>query len=1829
MKKITLIGGISALSLLTFLTGFCLFGGAEGPVGPQGEQGIQGEIGVGIESIERTSQEGVIDIYTITFSNGNKTIFKVTNGKDGQQGIQGIQGEPGVDGHTPVITIQNGFWHIDGVNTEILALGVQGDTGNGISAIELTSQDGLKDIYTITFTNGTTTTFTVTNGQQGLQGIQGEPGKDGHTPVITIQGGYWYIDNESTGVLANGIDGEIGTGISSIKLTSTEGLVDTYTITFTDGTYTTFTVTNGKDGKDGEDGLQGIQGEPGKDGHTPVITIQGGYWYIDDESTGVLANGIDGELGTGISAIKLTSSEGLVDTYTITYTDGTKSTFTVTNGKDGEDGLPGIQGEPGKDGHTPIITIQDGYWYIDNESTGVLANGIQGAAGNGIKDIKLTSQEGLIDTYTITFTDGSTTTFTVTNGEDGLQGIQGIQGEPGKDGHTPVITIQDGFWYIDGESTGVLASGIDGEIGTGISGIELTSQNGLVDTYTITFTNGTHTTFTVTNGQDGLQGIQGEPGKDGHSPVITIQDGFWYIDGVSTGVIANGVTGNTGNGISSIKLTSQDGLVDIYTITYTDGNTTTFKVTNGKQGPQGEQGIQGIQGEPGKDGHSPVITIQDGFWYIDGESTGVIASGLTGNVGNGISSIKLTSSEGLVDTYTITYTDGNTTTFNVTNGEKGEQGEQGIQGIQGVPGKDGHSPVITIQDGFWYIDGESTGVVASGLTGNVGNGISSIKLTSKVGLVDTYTITYTDGNTTTFTVTNGEKGPQGEQGIQGIQGVPGKDGHSPVITIQDGFWYIDGESTGVIANGLTGAVGNGISSIKLTSSEGLVDTYTITYTDGNTTTFKVTNGKQGPQGEQGIQGIQGEPGKDGHSPIITIQDGFWYIDGVSTGVVANGLAGDIGNGISSIKLTSQDGLVDTYTITYTDGNTTTFTVTNGERGPQGEQGIQGIQGEPGKDGHSPIITIQDGFWYIDGESTGVVANGLAGDIGNGISSIKLTSSEGLVDTYTITYTDGTTTTFTVTNGEDGLQGPQGIQGEPGKDGHTPEITIGNNGNWFVDNVDTNIKAQGPKGDKGDQGEPGIPGKDGTKWYHGNGYPSIDANEGDYYIDIENSKFYIYENGDWEFLYSLSGKPEKEYVTITFVLEGASMPDGYSSTIQVEKGTCIDMPVPIMENYSFTGWYTGKNYDDILVSNYHTISRDMTLYASWSNVIFEYTVTGGNAKITKYIGSNNVTYLNVGDYIYEGLNKYKITQINGGILSNCTKLESLSIPFTGEQEIDASYSFGYIFGAEQYTDNATYVPASLKEVTVLSADTINSYAFYGCSTIENVYLSENTTTIGYYAFYNCVGLTNIKLPNSISSVGNAAFNYCKNLQDVYYNGDLETWSKIMFDSSSSNPMYYGSNFYVLKQSGYQEVTEIVLGDSVTSIGQYQFYGFNNVTEITVPNSVDSIGTYAFYGCSGLEKLSLPFVGASRTATNYDGVFGYIFGYTTTHDYHHDDWGYSAKNDFMDEIIGTQPENTTWQYTSRTFYSGSFYYPQSYFYYIPGSLKEVRITDQTNISTVAFLNCNNITTIHLPEVLKTIKTRAFDKCTSLESVYYHGDLTNWCDIQFASVTSNPMAYAKCFYILNENGNWEEVIDITIDDSAKTIRKYAFYNFDKATNVVISDKVETIEEFAFRECSNIESITLPFVGKTIDASAYEAVFGYIFGYTTSYSTSSSSTTSPSTTFVNSKVGTQPSGTAWQYTCNNYEYRTSTTSGTVYKYYCNSYYYYIPASIKNVTITKQEVLPLAAFLSCENITTIILNEKVQTISNYAFRGCQSLESLVIPDSVNKPANKNQVFFF
>lgn len=225
------------------------------------------------------------------------------------------------------------------------------------------------------------------------------------------------------------------------------------------------------------------------------------------------------------------------------------------------------------------------------------------------------------------------------------------------------------------------------------------------------------------------------------------------------------------------------------------------------------------------------------------------------------------------------------------------------------------------------------------------------------------------------------------------------------------------------------------------------------YVGARATVSRVTNGVviwmkdyKGETQETIAEAIQSITTNANGSLTFTLPDGREITTGSLTGPQGEqGVQGEQGIGIASIEKTGTSGLVDTYTITFDDETTETFTVTNGQKGdkgdtgstgPQGPQGIQGIQGERGIQGE----TGPQGERGIQGEQG---EKGETGDTGNGITSITKTATAGLVDTYTILFTDGTTTTFTVTNGANGSGSVADVwvDGESVLDGDTAKIDL--------------------------------------------------------------------------------------------------------------------------------------------------------------------------------------------------------------------------------------------------------------------------------------------------------------------------------------------------------------------------------------------------------------------------------------------------------------------------------------------------------------------------------------------------------------------------------------------------------------------------------------------------------------------------------------------------------------------------------------------------------------------------------------------------------------------
>jgi len=160
-----------------------------------------------------------------------------------------------------------------------------------------------------------------------------------------------------------------------------------------------------------------------------------------------------------------------------------------------------------------------------------------------------------------------------------------------------------------------------------------------------------------------------------------------------------------------------------------------------------------------------------------------------------------------------------------------------------------------------------------------------------------------------------------------------------------------------------------------------------------------------------------------------------------------------------------------------------------------------------------------------------------------------------------------------------------------------------------------------------------------------------------------------------------------------------------------------------------------------------------------------------------------------------------------------------------------------------------------------------------------------------------------------------------------------------------------------------------------------------------------------------------------------------------------------------------------------------------------------------------------------------------------------------------------------------NCNNLTEIVLNEGVTQISGYAFAHADSLVDVKIPKTVMSIDEYAFYGCNAITSLTLPFIGSSRVASeTYDAVLGYVFG----------------------------------------RVATGSPDSTIQVYdHSYSYAYAIPSSLRKVVLTDADIIPSGAFHNCSNIYSIILNEGISTIGQYAFVNTSSITELIVPNSV------------
>lgn len=123
-------------------------------------------------------------------------------------------------------------------------------------------------------------------------------------------------------------------------------------------------------------------------------------------------------------------------------------------------------------------------------------------------------------------------------------------------------------------------------------------------------------------------------------------------------------------------------------------------------------------------------------------------------------------------------------------------------------------------------------------------------------------------------------------------------------------------------------------------------------------------------------------------------------------------------------------------------------------------------------------------------------------------------------------------------------------------------------------------------------------------------------------------------------------------------------------------------------------------------------------------------------------------------------------------------------------------------------------------------------------------SNGTLDISGKGWFNtCSGMRSVTLPNFIGDIDNSTFYGSVNIVTVIVD------SECVIESNKKKKFY---TIFNMNQGA--SLTNVILGDSITSIGDRAFYDCSGLTSITIGNSVTSIDNYAFYNCSGLTSIT---------------------------------------------------------------------------------------------------------------------------------------------------------------------------------------------------------------------------------------------------------------------------------------------------------------------------------------------------------------------------------------
>ena len=386
--------------------------------------------------------------------------------------------------------------------------------------------------------------------------------------------------------------------------------------------------------------------------------------------------------------------------------------------------------------------------------------------------------------------------------------------------------------------------------------------------------------------------------------------------------------------------------------------------------------------------------------------------------------------------------------------------------------------------------------------------------------------------------------------------------------------------------------------------------------------------------------------------------------------------------------------------------------------------------------------------------------------------------------------------------------------------------------------------------------------------------------------------------------------------------------------------------------------------------------------------------------------------------------------------------------------------------------------------------------------------------------------------------------------------------------------------------YGGLTNVTIPGSVTSIGDFAFYGCSNLASVTLSNGVASLGRQVFFDCTSLTSLTLP---GSVTSTGLEAFGGC--------------------SNLASAII-------------------------------PGSV--------TNIGDYAFYECSNLTSATIPGGLTNMQNQ-FYRCANLQSVMIDSGVTSIAAGEFDGLASltNVTIPGSVTSIGSNAFVGTGLASAIIPGSVTSLGGYAFYGCSNLASVMLSDGVASIGDYAFYECARLASETIPGSVTSIGSNAFVGTgltSVTIPGSVTSIGNFAfyGCTNLAGVTISNgvASIGQQAFGGCARLAAatipgsvtnigdNAFLYCSNLISATVPGCVTNmGNQFYGCRNLQNVTIDSGATsISVEQFYGFSNLTRVTIPRSVTSIGKYAFVYCPALATVFFQG--NAPAVGSEVFY-